>query len=102
MSSKNVRLPEKAPVPSRISPSSPMKSTPPTPTASAAPTTDSNDPQKSSPQSDLFYSIPKEILSTIHTWKVKSGVVLRSSQMQATSRMHRFKVIQINIEINNI
>ncbi len=42
----------------------------------------------------LFTSIPLEVVSTIRTWKVKNGVVLRSSQMQATSRMHRFKVFQ--------
>jgi len=39
----------------------------------------------------LFGSIPKEILITISEWKVKNGVVLKSSKIQSTSRMHRFK-----------
>jgi len=40
---------------------------------------------------DLYGSIPKEIISTISNWKVKNGVVLKSSKIQSTSRMHRFK-----------
>lgn len=44
---------------------------------------------------DLYNSIPKEILSTVNGWKVKNGVVLRSSKIQSTSRMHRFKVTNL-------
>jgi len=40
---------------------------------------------------DLYSSIPKEIISTVSAWKVKNGVVLKSSKIQSTSRMHRFK-----------
>ena len=94
MSARPVR-PEKTP----RTPTTPVK-------PSTAPTTASQDstqdPQKPSPESELFHSIPKEILTTIHTWKVKSGVVLRSSQMQATSRMHRFKVIILKSSANLI